>query len=63
MSEKSKYILHIFVIHIYIYIYRENCECQMSKEEPLQSVFYNAVVLSELTNAPPAVNTNKHNTK
>ena len=32
----------------------------MSKEEPLQSVFYNAVVLSELTNAPPAVNTNKH---
>ena len=35
----------------------------MSKEEPLQSVFYNAVVLSELTNAPPAVNTNKHNTK
>ena len=25
--------------------------------------FYNAVVLSELTNAPPAVNTNKHNAK
>ena len=63
MNVREIEIYSAYIRYTYIYIYIKNCECQMSKEEPLQSVFYNAVVLSELTNAPPAVNTNKHNTK
>ena len=39
VREIEIYSTYIRYTYIYIYIYIENCECQMSKEEPLQSVF------------------------
>ena len=54
----STYIRYTYIIYIYRIV---NVKCQ--KRNHYKVFLYNAVVLSELNNSPPAVNTNKHNTK